>query len=103
MKAVRVIALGLVGLLAAAAIAMGTLRLVRVDLDEPSDVDAFPALAPVSPSTSTPATPTPTAVTPTEDATPATATPSRSPSPDASPSARASGEDDHHEGSGDDD
>lgn len=105
MRGARVVALGLAGLLVAAALALGALRLVGDDLGEPSDVDAFPALTDASAA----ATPTAT-VSPSSDVTPtvappatSTATPSGSPSPTASRSPRPSGLDDGHDRTGDDD
>ena len=94
MRAVRAIALGLLGLLVTAALAMGALALVRGGLDEPSDVGAFPALPPVvtASASATPPTSSPSS-TATETASPGSG-------PSSSPS-RTGGAD--HEGVGDDD
>ena len=101
MRPLRVVALGVAGLLVAASLAMGALSLVRADLDEPSAADVFPALAPMTesppPSTVTPEAPTPTGG---PDATPTRSSASPSTSRPASPTGPG---DDGHDGSGGDD
>ena len=81
MRPLRVVALGVAGLLVAASLAMGALSLVRADLDEPSDADVFPALAPF---TESPPPPTAAPEEPTRtdgpDATPTRSSASPSPS-----------------------
>ena len=106
MKPARAILLGLLGILLAAAFAMGALALVRGGLDEPSDVDDFPALVPsITGASPDPSTSPSTVESPRDDDDQATTSPSTSPSPTrtAGGTDDEPGADDDREGRGDDD
>lgn len=99
MRPARVLVLGLIGILLAAAFAMGALALVRGGLDEPSDVDDFPALVPSR--TEPPASPSPgpsEIESPSDDDDQMTTSPSMAPTPSRTDTDR---DDDRTDGDGD--